>query len=151
MKCPNGQARSGKVWSGQVMQSYLGLKIVIQHSGCYTEATCEISYQSDHRVQSRYTNRLRAFRHFRYLSSHRNRFLENFLSARHSFWHTLWWCFTNDLCQMLLLFEEAKVFKNTIFYFDLERSKAVQRLWHFHSLNIYGWSLKIILVVVLAI
>ena len=77
----SGQVRSVQFWSGQAMQSYLDLKIHIQHSACYTEATNQISCQSGQKAQSnycRYTNRLRAFKHFRYASAHRNRYLEKF-------------------------------------------------------------------------
>ena len=54
MKSLSGQARSGQVWSGQAMQSYLDLKIHIQHSACYTEAAYLISCQSGHRARSDY-------------------------------------------------------------------------------------------------
>ena len=53
MKRPNwsGLLRLGQVKSGQAMQSYLDLKIHIQHSTSYTEATYQISCQSSHRAQ----------------------------------------------------------------------------------------------------
>ena len=84
MKRPNGQARSGQVWSGQAMQSDLDPKVHIQHSACYAEATYQLSCQQGHRAQStqcRYTNRLRAFKHFHYLSAHRNRGVSKSSSA----------------------------------------------------------------------
>ena len=66
----SGLVMSGQVRSGQAMQSYLDPKVHIQHSACHTEATYQMSSQSGHRAQSnysRYKNRLRALKHFRYL------------------------------------------------------------------------------------
>ena len=73
--------RPGQVWPGQAMQSYLDLKTYIQHSACYTEATYQIPCQSGNRAWSnycRYTDRLRAFKHFSYQSAHRNQYLKKF-------------------------------------------------------------------------
>ena len=46
--------RPGQVWSGQAMKSYLDLKMHINHSACYTEATYQISGQLGHRAQGNY-------------------------------------------------------------------------------------------------
>ena len=54
-----------------------------------------------------------------------------------------WWCFTYDLCQLSLIFEEAKVLKR-IFFFNLQRSKVLQKAWDFDDLYIDGWTLNII-------
>ena len=43
---------SGQARSGQVMQSYLDLKVHEKYSACHTEATYQISYKLGHRVQS---------------------------------------------------------------------------------------------------
>ena len=106
----SGQARSGVVRPGHAKLS--GSENTYKLSACYTEAIYQISCQSGHRAQSnycRYTNRLMVFKHFRYLPAHRHRYLQKFYSTRHSFWHTSRWRFTNDLCQISLISEEAKV------------------------------------------
>ena len=69
------------VRSGRVMRGHFDLKTYMQHSTCHTEFTYQSSCQSGHRARSkdcRYTYRLRAFNHFRYLSAHRNRHLEKY-------------------------------------------------------------------------
>ena len=52
-KCSD-QVRSSHARSGLAKQSYLDLKIHIQHSTCYTEATYQIPCQSGHTTQSNY-------------------------------------------------------------------------------------------------
>ena len=150
-----GQARRSQVRSGQAMQGYLDLKIHVQHSACHTEATYQTSCRSVHRAQSnhrRYTNRLRAFNHFRYLP------VETGISKRFkvpAIFGTLNGdiFFTHDLCQILLIFEEARsINKGVFFTLTFKDQKSFSGHGTFMTYTyIDGWTLNTIAVVVLAV
>ena len=127
MKRPNGQARAGQARSGLVMSGHAKFsgtkKKHIQHSACYNEVNWAIEPRVitvDTQIASGHLSIFAVYLH-----------IETGISESFKVPAILFGTLHGDvllmICAKKKIFEEAKVFKNAIFYFDLERSKVIQR------------------------